>query len=209
MRLEVEGIEQLEKLKAPYLICPNHQSFLDPFVLCSNYPFHVFRNIFHVGAGMFFENRIMRWIAKLLNVVPIDQDAQLLRAMKAGAIGLKHGKILNIYPEGERAFDGHLHDFKKGAAILATELDLPIVPVALDGVHKVWARRSWRIRPAKVKIRVGEPFYAKQVVGDAIGVAAGSSNMESIPVSADHGYERATAYLRSTIRKMIDEMRAK
>lgn len=206
MRLEVEGIEKLEKLKAPYLICPNHQSFLDPFVLCSNYPFHVFRNIFHVGAGMFFENRIMRWIAKLLNVVPIDQDAQLLRAMKAGAIGLKHGKILNIYPEGERAFDGQLHDFKKGAAILATELDLPIVPVALDGVHKVWARRSWRIRPAKVKIRIGAPFYANEVIGREIGVAVGSSNSELAKVA---GYERTTAHLRSTIKKMVDEMRAK
>ncbi|HJS50322.1 MAG TPA: AMP-binding protein, partial [Pyrinomonadaceae bacterium] len=163
MRLEVEGIERLENLKPPYLVCPNHQSFLDPFVLCSNYPFHVFRNVFHVGAGMFFGSRIMRLVAKMLNVVPIDQEAQLLRAIKAGAIGLKHGKILHIYPEGERAFDGHLHQFKKGAAILATELDVPIVPVALDGMHKVWARRSRRIRPAKVKIRIGEPFYAKDV----------------------------------------------
>jgi long-chain acyl-CoA synthetase len=209
MRLEVEGIERLEDLKAPYLICPNHQSFLDPFVLCSNYPFHIFRNVFHVGAGMFFENRIMRWIAKLLNVVPIDQDAQLLRAMKAGAIGLRHGKILNIYPEGERAFDGHLHDFKKGAAILATELDLPIVPVALDGVHKVWPRRSARIRPAKVKIRIGEPFYAKDIVNREIAVAAGSSTQESIQAGPEETYERVTAHLKSNIRKMIDEMRAK
>ena len=208
MRLEVDGIEKLEKLKAPYLICPNHQSFLDPFVLCSNYPFHVFRNVFHVGAGMFFGNRIMGWIAKMLNVVPIDQDTQLLRAMKAGAIGLKHGKILTIYPEGERAFDGHLHGFKKGAAILATELDLPIVPVALDGVHKVWARRSWRIRPAKVKIRIGEPFYAKEVAAREIGVAAGGSYTDPTQIAADRGYERTTAYLRSTIRKMIDQMRA-
>ena len=69
-----------------------------------------------------------------------------MKAMKAGAVGLKHGKVLNIYPEGERAFDGDLHNFKKGAAILSTELDLPIVPVAIDGVYKVWARGSWRIR---------------------------------------------------------------
>ena len=47
------------------------------------------------------------------------------------AAGLRAGKILNIYPEGQRSFDGQLHEFKKGAAILATELNLPIVPVAL------------------------------------------------------------------------------
>jgi len=129
--------------------------------------------------------------------------------MKAGAIGLRHGKILNIYPEGERAFDGHLHDFKKGAAILATELDLAIVPVALDGVHKVWPRRSGRIRPAKVKIRIGEAFYARDVANREIGVAAGSSTHESTQPGPEDTYERVTAHLKSTIRKMIDEMRAK
>jgi 1-acyl-sn-glycerol-3-phosphate acyltransferase len=150
----------------------------------------------------------MRLVAKMLNVVPIDQEAQLLRAIKAGAIGLKHGKILHIYPEGERAFDGHLHQFKKGAAILATELDVPIVPVALDGMHKVWARRSRRIRPAKVKIRIGEPFYAKDVAQRQIGAATSGTDKHQMKVAPDRGYEHTTAYLQSTIRKMIDEMRA-
>jgi 1-acyl-sn-glycerol-3-phosphate acyltransferase len=138
----------------------------------------------------------MRFVARLLNVVPIDQDTQLMRAMKAGAIGLKHGKVLNIYPEGERAFDGNLHEFKKGAAILATELHLPIVPVALDGLQNVWARRSWRIRPAKVKIRIGEPFFANEVV---------SSKGQ---VEDDQKYEIVTGHLKDTIANMIDDVRA-
>jgi 1-acyl-sn-glycerol-3-phosphate acyltransferase len=141
---------------------------------------------------MFFETATMRFIAKMLNVVPIDQDTQLMRAMKAGAIGLKHGKILNIYPEGERAFDGKLHEFKKGAAILATELDLPILPVALDGLQNVWARRSWRIRPAKVRIRIGEPFYPLEQFGSA---------------DPEIAYQQAIDHLKSTIEQMIAEMR--
>ncbi len=193
MRLEVEGLENLKAMKKPFLICPNHQSFLDPFVVCSTYPFEVFKNTFHVGAAEFFEGRVMKTIALMLQVVPIDPDTQLMRAMKAGAIGLKNGKILNIYPEGQRAFDGELHEFKKGGAILATELDLPIVPVALDGVYKVWARRSWRIRPAKVKIRFGEPFFARDIVDSAMGSEA--------------KYEALTEHLKQTIKKMIDEMR--
>ncbi|MBL1981189.1 hypothetical protein ELI71_32765, partial [Klebsiella pneumoniae] len=80
----------------------------DPFVLCSTYPFEVFANIFHVGASEFFRSRLMSFVAAMLKVVPIDPDTQLLKAMKAGAAGLKCGKILNIYPEGERAFDGKL-----------------------------------------------------------------------------------------------------
>jgi long-chain acyl-CoA synthetase len=193
MRLEVSGEEVLVKMQRPFLICPNHQSFLDPFIITANYPFRIYRHIFHVGASMFFRTGFMLWLARLLNVVPIDPDTQLMKAMKAGAIGLKHGKVLNIYPEGERAFDGELHEFKKGAAILATELDLPILPVAIDGVYKVWARRSWVIRPAKVKVKFGEPFYPKNVVDDSL--------------TDEAKYEAVTAHLKSEISKMIDEMR--
>lgn len=193
MRLEVAGEENLEKMKRPFLICPNHQSFLDPFIITGNYPFEIFRNTFHVGASMFFRGSFMQWAAQVLSVVPVDQETQLMKAMRASAIGLKHGKVLNIYPEGERAFDGRLAEFKKGAAVLATELDLPIVPVAIDGTYKVWARGSWRIRPAKVKVRFGEAFYAKEVV-DA-------------EMSDEAQYEAVTAHLKKTIAAMIEEMR--
>ena len=216
MRLEVHGIENLTSVTkpdeqrttkiAPFLICPNHQSFLDPFVLCSNYPYRLFRNIFHVGASEFFSNALMRFVAKMLNVVPVNPDTELMRAMKAGAIGLKHGKVLNIYPEGERAFDGELHGFKKGAAILASELDLPIVPVAMDGLYKVWPRNSWRIRPSKVKITIGKPFYAKEVVSRQLSVASGSTTGNELTTN-DELYELVTAHLKQTISGMIDDMR--
>ncbi|MEO7672717.1 MAG: 1-acyl-sn-glycerol-3-phosphate acyltransferase, partial [Pyrinomonadaceae bacterium] len=225
-KLEVSGIEELHKLKRPFLITPNHQSFLDPFVLTSNYPYDVFKSTFHVGASEFFQSRFMIWVAKMLSVVPIDPDTQLMKAMKAGAIGLQNGKVLNIYPEGERAYDGELHDFKKGAAILATELNLPILPVALDGLQHVWARNSWRIRPGKVKIRFGKAFYAKDVLGSPPvlgGVAAASADgvvggqggsLSAAPgtaigltISNDAKYEAVTAHLKQTIAAMIEEMR--
>ena len=197
MRLEVQNIDELKKMKRPFLICPNHQSFLDPFVLCSNYPFEFFKNTFHVGAAMFFRTSLMSWVAQMLHVVPVDPDTQLMRAMKAGAIGLKSGKILNIYPEGERAYDGELHEFKKGAAIIATSLDLPILPVAIDGLHKVWARGTWKIRPGKVKIRFGEAFYPKDVL------RAGDESLQS----AELPYSIVTEHLRNTIAAMIEDMR--
>ena len=195
-RMEVEGAERLGSIERPFLICPNHQSFLDPFVVCSNYPYSVFSNTFHVGASMFFKSRFMQFVARMLQVVPIDQDTQLMKAMKAGAIGLKNGRVLNIYPEGERAFDGKLHEFKKGAAILATELDLAIVPVALDGLHKVWARRSRKIRAAKVRIRFAEPFYPRDIL-----------TVKDMEDTGDRKYEVVTAHLRKVIEEMITDMR--
>ncbi|MEP6788485.1 MAG: 1-acyl-sn-glycerol-3-phosphate acyltransferase, partial [Acidobacteriota bacterium] len=220
LRLEVKGLKELNEMKQPFLVCPNHQSFLDPFVLCSNYNFALFKNVFHVGASEFFVNKLMQFIARMLNVVPVNPDTELMRAMKISAIGLKHGKVLNIYPEGERAFDGELHGFKKGAAILATELDLPIFPVAMDGLYKVWARNSWKIRPAKVKITIGKPFFARDVLKDEGGkmkaeaMPASSSSLDSslIPhssslVGGDGDYELVTAHLKQIISDMIDEMR--
>ncbi|MGI8670111.1 MAG: lysophospholipid acyltransferase family protein, partial [Aridibacter sp.] len=101
--------------------------------------------------------------------------------------------VLNIYPEGERAFDGDLHPFKKGAAILATELNLPIVPVALDGLHKVWARESNKIRLAKVKVKFGKPFYANEIVDSEM--------------NEEQQYEVITQELKRKIQVMLDEMR--
>ena len=219
LRLEVKGLKELNEMKQPFIVCPNHQSFLDPFVLCSNYKFPLFKNVFHVGASEFFSNKLMQFIARMLNVVPVNPDTELMRAMKISAIGLRAGKVLNIYPEGERAFDGELHGFKKGAAILATELDLPIVPVAMDGLYKVWARNSWRIRPGKVKITIGKPFFARDVLKDEGGrmkdeskavVSAGSdSSLVLYPSSlvGDEQYEIVTGHLKQTISDMIDEMR--
>jgi 1-acyl-sn-glycerol-3-phosphate acyltransferase len=70
---------------------------------------------------------------------------------------------------------------------------LPILPVALDGLHKVWPRRSWRIRPAKVKIRFGQPFYAKDAVDSAM--------------SDEAKYAAVTKHLKTRIEAMIEEMR--
>jgi len=192
-RVEVKGVEVLSRLEPPYLICPNHQSFIDPFLVCATYPRSVLRNTFHVGASMYFTNAAMGQLARFINVVPIDPDVQLLRAMRAGAAGLRAGKILNIYPEGQRSFDGQLHEFKKGAAILATELKLPIVPVALDGPYRIWPRKSWRFRPAKVKITFGEPI-------DARTITSNEKNEEVV-------YEKVTAVLKQRIQEMLDKMR--
>jgi len=192
-RMEVEGGDVLTELKPPYLICPNHQSYIDPLLLCSTYPRRVLQNVFHVGAAMYFTNFVMRRLARWINVLPIDPDVQLLRAMRAGAAGLRADKILNIYPEGQRSFDGGLQEFKKGAAILATELNIPIVPVAIDGAYRIWPRKSWRFRLAKIMMRFGEPIGAQTV-------APGENDEEII-------YEKVTASVKTQIQRMLDEMR--
>ena len=190
LRLEVRGLENIGKLEAPFIICPNHQSFLDAFVVCSTYDFKTFRRIFHVGTSEIFGGPIMSRLARLIRVVPIDPDTSLIKAMRAGGIGLRNVRILNIYPEGERGFDGKLHPFKNGAAILSLELGIPIVPVAIDGLYKVWPRDSNRIRPAKVSITFCDPMVPSAVTsGDSVT------------------HSEITSQLKDSIQRELDRMR--
>ncbi len=180
-RLEVRGLENLPKGGA-YLICPNHLSYLDSFVLVSAMPYRVFERTFFVGYSEHFQNWLMKFLARLANIVPVDPDAHLLRAMKVGARGLRQGRILCIFPEGGRSFDGMLQEFKKGAAILAGEVGVPMVPVRIEGTYEAWPRDTWKIRLHKIKLVFGQPLTASQ--GEA-------------------SYEDDTRRLRDTVARLL------
>lgn len=163
-RVRVEGLEHLPA-KGPYLLCPNHQGYFDPFLLCSVLPYHVFRAMFVVGAAEYFQTPLTQWLARQVNLVPVDSDSALVPAMKAGAFGLTHGRVLLLFPEGERSIDGTVKRFKKGAPILASHLGVPMVPVALKGIWEMWPRTrtiDWRYvgvwRSHRVRISVGPPL---------------------------------------------------
>ncbi len=164
VRARVTGLANLPA-SGPYLITPNHQSYVDPFILCSVLPYRVFRDLFLVGAPEYFDTPFTRWVARTAKLVSVDPDSNLIPAMKAGAFGLAHGKILLLFPEGERSIDGTVKKFKKGAPILAQHLGLPVIPVALKGIHELWPRGggiNWRlVAPWSghcVRIEIGEPM---------------------------------------------------
>ncbi len=156
--LKVEGLEKLPE-KGPYILSSNHQSFLDPLILGSLVPWTVFERLFSVGTSEIFGSGFMRRLAGWLRVIVLDPDANLLPAMRAGAFGLRHGRVLMLYPEGERSIDGTPRIFKKGAAILSIHMQVPIVPVAIEGFHDAWPRgKSFQgFKPLKMKF--GDPIY--------------------------------------------------
>jgi long-chain acyl-CoA synthetase len=163
LRFRVTGLKNLPDGGA-YLLCPNHETYIDPFFLASAVPYHVFRKLFYVGASEYFATLLRRKVAHLMHVAPVDPDANLIRALQSGAFGLRHGKILVLFPEGERSIDGEIKKFKKGAAILASHLQVPIVPAAFNGVFPIWPRNrafSWRAflprAQTKVQLRFGVP----------------------------------------------------
>src|SRR4029077_20815982 len=156
-RLHVDGLENLPKT-GPFILSSNHQSFFDPVVLASVLPEEIFRNSFAVGTSEIFGAGLMRRLARWLRIVVVDPDANLVPAMRAGAYGLRRGRVLLLYPEGERSIDGTPRTFKKGAAILSIHLQVPIVPVAIDGFYDAWPRgKKFFQKLTPLRIRFGKP----------------------------------------------------
>ncbi len=162
--LRVVGRERLPRA-GPFLLCPNHVSYFDGFVLAAALPFHVLRRLFFVGASEYFETPPMRRLSQLANLVPVDPDANLVSAMQAAAGGLDAGRVLVLFPEGERSIDGGLKTFRKGAAILSSQLAVPVVPVGLSGLWDLWPRGrrfDWSaLRPGRarrVQVVFGDPL---------------------------------------------------
>jgi len=156
LRLRCFGLDKLPRT-TPFLICPNHESFLDGPLLISILPRKVIYNIFILGYSDYWESAFSRRIAQLCKIVAIDPNVNLVRAMQVGAVGLKRGRALLIFPEGTRSIDGHVAEFKKGAAILAYELGVPIVPVGIRGTFESWPRGgSFGLHP--VEFHFGDPI---------------------------------------------------
>ena len=188
--LKVSGLEKLP-LRGACIICSNHQSYIDPLIMDSVLPWLIFRNMFAVGTSDIFGSPLMRRLARVLRVVVVDPDANLIPAMRAGAYGLRLGRVLILYPEGERSIDGRPRVFKKGAAILSIHLQVPIVPVAIDGFYQAWPRSQKFQGFAPLKIAFGDPLLPPPE-SDA----------------SEPAYEKLTAELKQRVVAMWNELHA-
>ena len=111
-------------------------------------------------------------------------------AMRAGAFGFRHDRVLVLYPEGERSIHGTPKQFKKGAAILSIHMQAPIVPVAIDGFFEAWTRgKRFFQKLAPLKIAFGDPILP-------------------LPESqaSEAAYEKLTAELRQRVVEMWERL---
>lgn len=155
--LHVRGLEKLPRSGA-YIISSNHQSYLDPLILASVLPPPVFDKVFALATSEIFGKGLMRRLARTLRIIVLDPDANLIPAMRAGAFGLRQGRPLILYPEGERSIDGTPRIFKKGVAILSIHMQVPIVPVAIEGFYKAWPRNKSFQEFTPLKMVFGDPM---------------------------------------------------
>jgi long-chain acyl-CoA synthetase len=188
-QLKLEGVEKLPATR-PFILSPNHQSFLDAPVVMACVPWSVMRDSFYVGTSEIFGSRVMRRLGELVRLIPVDPDANLVPAMRAGAYGLRQKRVMVLFPEGERSIDGPPKLFKKGAAILAIHNQCPVVPVAIEGFHEAWPRGESFKGFKRLQVRFLDPVYPPP-----------------LGPNPEQQYAEMTAEIRSRIVEAYEEMR--
>ncbi len=156
-RITVRGRENLPT-EGPFILAPNHLSLVDAPALMAVLPWKIGSRTFFLGAIEFFNGPISSRLGNLLHVIPVDMEARLHGALQLSAHVLKRGKVLCVFPEGARSRDGSIKEFKKGVAIVAKELNIPVVPVAIRGTYDVLASGRKFPRPSRVIIAIGKPI---------------------------------------------------
>src|SRR5215213_5569852 len=139
------------KVTGPLIVAANHRSFLDPFVIGSSLPWR--RPLHYVAKVELFERRWQGWILNRLGAYPVRRGQSDEQTLITSREVLERGGAVCIFPEGTRHRTGSLARPKRGFGRLALETGAAVLPVAVHGTEQV--RRGWKIRPRKVKLRMG------------------------------------------------------
>lgn len=166
--LKVSGSENFPK--QPCIIAPSHQSMIDGFILAAALPYDVLKKTFFLAFEMVFGTKIMRPIVQNSQTILISVNKDLKVSMQKSTVPLKNGQNLVVFPEGARSRDRELLEFKKFFAILAIELDIPVVPVVIDGTFEVMPAGKLFPRPSPVIIKYLDPIYPKGLSYDELVV---------------------------------------
>ena len=156
VRVKVKNRELIDH-HTSYVFVANHQSAYDIFGIYG------------------FLNHNFRWMMKKsLEKVPFVgmacKAAGHIMVDNSTPTGVKHtmddaqkklsgGMSLVIFPEGSRSRTGKMQPFKRGAFKLATQFNLPIVPITIDGAYNVMPRTTYNIKPGRITITLHEPIH--------------------------------------------------
>jgi len=149
--LRVEGQEHVPTAGA-VLLASTHQSHADSLAIGAAVP----RPTHFLGDRRLLAWPVVgRWLPRL-GMVPLDRGEGDGTAMATIARLLDDGACVVIYPEGSRSRDGRVHRLRSGLSRLAASGRIPVVPVAVAGIHAVWPiGTSPRLRGGRVTVRFG------------------------------------------------------
>ena len=187
-RLGVRGRDNVPKTGGVLLVA-NHVSNLDPPLVAVSLwrPCHV------LAKEELFRVPVLGWIIARINAHPIRRGGVDRQALREGVEIMTGGNILLLFPEGTRSRDGNLQEAKPGAAMIAVQANVPIVPVYVDGSFRSMPRGAAFPRPVKIRVFFGEPFMPA----------------DAMPAEGDKRvrYEALAAEMMARIARLRDESR--
>lgn len=175
-RRRVLGREHFDGLEAPVVFVANHSSHMDtPAILRALPRAWRRRTVVAAAADYFYANRKLAYTVSLFfSTVPMARDGRGLDSTTTAHLDrvMAEGWSLVMFAEGTRSRDGSVGRLRSGAAVLAAQHDLPLMPIHVSGTHEVMpVGRYWmRRRPGKplprrhpIEIRFGAPIQPNGV----------------------------------------------
>ena len=174
-RVRVIGVERLPTAKAPVLFIANHVTDADAGLILSALPFRWRRQLAIAMSGEYLRDwryppANLGWFrrakakvayalgASLFNVFSLPRQSGFRQSFTYAGEAVDRGWSVLIFPEGQETKDGQMQPFKSGIGLLASELNVPIVPIKLDGLFELKKRHQYFVRPGTVSITFGDPI---------------------------------------------------
>lgn len=170
----IRGRENLRGLQGPFLVISNHVTYLDIAWILPALPAR-FRNrlatamrgerlaeMLHPtnGKGIFerFMERVRYFLAlSLFNVFPLPRESGFLYSFRFAGNLVDRGWNILVFPEGRTTEDGKMAHFRSGIGLLAKQLEIPVVPMHLDGLFDLKQSGRMITRPGRVRVTIGTP----------------------------------------------------
>jgi 1-acyl-sn-glycerol-3-phosphate acyltransferase len=159
-RLEARGAEHVPAA-GPVLLVANHSSVLDPPLVGGASA----RPLTFLAKAELFRVPGFGALVRALGAHPLRREGADPAALRTAQRALAEGRALLVFPEGTRGVEGVLRPAKRGAALLAMQAGVPVVPVYISGSGRAWPRGRWLPRPAKVVVTFGAPLRFQRAQG--------------------------------------------
>ena len=156
MKVSVSGLKNIPAGTA-VIFTPNHQSYLDIFILLKILPasfrFVIMRKLFRVP--------IIGHHITQAGFVSLDRKdrKRSIRTIHQVIDLLKNNESFVIFPEGKLTEDGTIGEFGRGTSIIIQRSRAPVVPIAIDGTFAALPKDAWIIKPGKVTVKIGSPVH--------------------------------------------------
>ncbi len=155
------------RVRGGMVVASNHRSFLDPFAIGGALPWR--RPMNYVAKVELFRRRWQGWLLSRLGAFPIRRGEADEDAMETARLVVERGGTVCIFPEGTRIRSGSLRQPKRGVGRLALQTGAAVIPCAVIGTEHV--RRGWRIRPRRVRVRLGRAMTFPRASGPSPALA--------------------------------------